>query len=277
MESKQSELQQSNEELQTQSEELQTQSEELQTQQEELRQTNEELEVRTTDLERQKSDIQQKNADLKKAKSEVENARTAIETKAEELELASKYKSEFLANMSHELRTPLNSLLILAQLLAENKSGNLEEKQVEYARTIHSAGEDLLTLINEILDLAKVEAGKIEIHLEKLTLSDFVESLEHKFRHVAENKGLDFQIRVAENLPASLRTDAQRLKQIIHNLLSNAFKFTHEGEIKLSMLHPDNHEELSFLELEPAKTISFSVTDTGIGITKDQQDRKSVV
>jgi len=264
-------LQVQTEELQHQKEELQSQTEELQAQQEELRQTNEELEERTRELERQRETIVEKNRGLEKNQTEMEKAKKAIETKAQELEVASQYKSEFLANMSHELRTPLNSLLILAQLLAENKSGNLEEKQVEYARTIHSAGEDLLTLINEILDLAKVEAGKIEIHLEKLTLSDFVESLEHKFRHVAENKGLDFQISVAENLPTNFRTDAQRLKQIIHNLLSNAFKFTHEGEIKLSMLHPDNHEELSFLELEPAKTIAFSVIDTGIGIPKDQQ------
>jgi len=264
LQSKQAELQQTNEELQNQSEELQTQ-------QEELRQTNEVLEERTSELERQREIIVEKNLVLEKKQTEMEQAKMAIETKAEELELASKYKSEFLANMSHELRTPLNSLLILAQLLAENKSENLEEKQVEYARTIHSAGEDLLTLINEILDLAKVEAGKIEIHLEELTLADFVESLEHEFRHVAENKRLDFQISVAENLPASLQTDAQRLKQIIHNLLSNAFKFTHEGKIKLSMQYPDNREELSLLELEATKTIAFSVTDTGIGIPKDQQ------
>jgi len=274
LESKQSELQQSNEELQTQSEELQTQSEELQTQQEELRQTNEELEVRTIDLERQKSDIQQKNDDLKKAKSEVENARTAIETKAEELELASKYKSEFLANMSHELRTPLNSLLILGQLLMENKTGNLTEKQVEYAKTIYSAGSDLLTLINEILDLSKVEAGKIEVHIETVSLTELLEAIEQKFRHVAENKGLSFPLEIDKDIPSALSTDGQRLKQIINNLLSNAFKFTSEGEIRLTVQRATNtrlsqSEELRKLESE--KTIAISVTDTGVGIPKEKQ------
>jgi signal transduction histidine kinase/DNA-binding response OmpR family regulator len=275
LECKQSELQQSNEELQTQSEELQTQSEELQTQQEELRQINEELEVRTKELERQKSGIQQKNVDLKKAKSEVENARTAIETKADELELASKYKSEFLANMSHELRTPLNSLLILGQLLMENKTGNLTEKQVEYAKTIYSAGSDLLTLINEILDLSKVEAGKIEMHTETVSLTELLEAIEQKFRHFAEKKELDFQMEIDKDIPSTLSTDGQRLKQVINNLLSNAFKFTSEGKICLTVQRATNthfsqsHEELRKLELD--KMITISVTDTGVGIPKEKQ------
>jgi signal transduction histidine kinase/DNA-binding response OmpR family regulator len=283
LERKQAELQQNNEELQsqseelqTQSEELQTQSEELQTQQEELEQTNEQLEARTKELEQQKSDVQRKNIDLEQAKTEVEKARTAIETKAQELALASKYKSEFLANMSHELRTPLNSLLILGQLLMENKPGNLTEKQVEYAKTIYSAGSDLLTLINEILDLSKVEAGKIEIHTEEVSLTDLLEAIDHKFRHVAENKGLGFHLTMDKDIPSLLSTDGQRFNQIINNLLSNAFKFTRKGEIRLMVQRASNtfisqNVDFSMMKLEPNKTISISVTDTGIGIPKEKE------
>jgi signal transduction histidine kinase/CheY-like chemotaxis protein len=247
-------LQNQTEELQHQKEELQSQSEELQTQQEELRQTNEELEARTRELEQQREDIRQQNQALV-------HSQQAIQAKAEELELASKYKSEFLANMSHELRTPLNSLLILAQLLADNKKGNLTDKQVEYANTIHSAGSDLLSLINEILDLSKVESGKMEVHIEEVTLAEWVENMEHKFRHVADEKGLAFHITVAKGLPPTLRTDVQRFQQIINNLLSNAFKFTREGEIKLEIKHKSSQGDI----------FAFSVTDTGIGIPKDKQ------
>ena len=282
LESKQSELQHNNEELQSQSEELQSQSEELQTQQEELRQTNEMLELRTRDLEGQKADIQDKNralehskAEMESAHSEMEKARAAIETKAKELELASKYKSEFLANMSHELRTPLNSLLILAQLLSDNKPGNLNQKQVEYAQTIHSAGNDLLTLINDILDLSKVEAGKVEIQVEPVSLSDLMEMIEQKFRHIAEDKGIEFHIRVADNVPSILQTDGQRLKQIVNNLLSNAFKFTHEGEIKITATRKTPSQSLNFGtggNFEDFEDfIAISVADTGIGIPKEKQ------
>ena len=282
LESKQSELQHNNEELQSQSEELQSQSEELQTQQEELRQTNEMLELRTRDLEGQKADIQEKNsalehskAEMQKAHSEMEKARAAIETKAKELELASKYKSEFLANMSHELRTPLNSLLILAQLLSDNKPGNLNQKQVEYAQTIHSAGNDLLTLINDILDLSKVEAGKVEIQIEPVSLSDLMEMIEQKFRLMAEDKGIGFHIRVADNVPSILQTDGQRLKQILNNLLSNAFKFTHEGEIKITATRKTPSQSLNFGtggNFEDFEDfIAISVADTGIGIPQEKQ------
>ncbi|EDN71714.1 sensor histidine kinase/response regulator [Beggiatoa sp. SS] len=191
---------------------------------------------------------------------EMETARAAIEIKANELELARGYKSEFLANMSHELRTPLNSLLILAQLLGNNKSGNLTDKQVSYAQTIQSAGSDLLTLINDILDLSKVEAGKMEVNIEAVSLSDLMETLEQKFRPLTQEKGLAFHIHQADNLPALLQTDAQRLKQILNNLLSNAFKFTTEGEIKLS-LNPKSD------------WIAISVIDTGIGIPQDKQQQ----
>ncbi len=258
------ELQSQAEELQTQSEELQTQSEELQTQQEELTQTNEALEQRTKELEQQRNDIQAKNIAL-------EQSQQTLETKMQELKQASQYKSEFLANMSHELRTPLNSLLILAQLLADNKTGNLTDKQVEYTKTIHSAGSDLLTLINDILDLSKVEAGKMEVHLEELLLTDLVEMFENKFHPVAENKGLAFHITVAKDLPPVINTDVQRLQQIINNLLSNAFKFTTTGEIKLTMQRPSTGDNLSEMGLDVAKTIAFSVTDTGIGIPEDKK------
>jgi signal transduction histidine kinase/CheY-like chemotaxis protein/ABC-type glycerol-3-phosphate transport system permease component len=258
LEDKQDALQHRNAELQNQSEELQSQSEELQTQQEELKQTNEELEERTQELERQKEAIQHKNIALEHAQVEMEKAKSAIELKAHELELASQYKSEFLANMSHELRTPLNSLLILSQLLGDNKSGNLTEKQVEYAQTIQSAGSDLLRLINDILDLSKVEAGKMEVNIEKLFLSDLVESLAQKFAPLAQEKGLPFEIKMAEDLPEFLYTDPLRLKQILTNLLSNAFKFTNQGDVRLKM-----NKEKHF--------ITMRITDTGIGIPSDKQ------
>ncbi len=260
LEEKQEALQHRNEELQSQSEELQSQSEELQTQQEELKQTNEELEERTEELERQKEAIQHKNIALETTQMEMEKARAAIEIKAHELELASRYKSEFLANMSHELRTPLNSLLILSQLLGDNKPGNLTEKQVEYAQTIQSAGSDLLTLINDILDLSKVEAGKMELNIEKLFLSDLVESLAQKFAPLAQEKGLAFHIQMAENLPEFLHTDPLRLKQILTNLLSNAFKFTNQGDIRLNIIQKE-------------ALIAISITDTGIGIPSDKQQQ----
>ncbi|RKZ92172.1 MAG: hypothetical protein DRR19_05025 [Candidatus Parabeggiatoa sp. nov. 1] len=264
-------LQQQQEELQTSNEELQSQSEELQTQQEELRQFNEELEERTKELEQQKNEIYRKNLVLEQNQIEMEKAKAALETKAKELELASQYKSEFLANMSHELRTPLNSLLILAQLLAENKTGNLTENQAKYAQTIHSAGSDLLTLINDILDLSKVEAGKMEVYFADMPLFELTAALKQKFCHVAEKKGLAFQMTVADDLPPMLHTDAQRLQQIINNLLSNAFKFTSKGEIKLTIRHPLSNEDISINGIESGKTIAFSVADMGIGISEDKQ------
>ncbi|MCP4695321.1 MAG: response regulator [Gammaproteobacteria bacterium] len=258
------EMQEQQEKLRQNNEELQSQQEEMQSQQEELRQTNEELEMRTRDLEKERAGIRTKNQELEKT-------RQAIQIKAEELELASKYKSEFLANMSHELRTPLNSLLILAQLLAENKEENLTGQQVECAQTIHSAGSDLLTLINEILDLSKVEAGKITINPEDIFIADLTESLAQKFQPVAKNKSVDFNINVAENLPQTLHTDDQRLKQVINNLLSNAFKFTAKGSVTLNIARPAANEDLSRSGLDAAASVAVSVADTGIGIPADKQ------
>jgi signal transduction histidine kinase/CheY-like chemotaxis protein/CHASE3 domain sensor protein len=258
------ELQQSNEALKNQTEELQAQQEELQAQQEELRETNEELEQRSQELEQQRAAIEAQNVQLEKAKM-------VVQAKAEELELASKYKSEFLANMSHELRTPLNSLLILAQLLANNKEGNLTETQMKYAATIYSSGSDLLTLINDILDLSKVEAGKLEINLEPVTLTDLIDSLEDKFRPLATQKELDFTVQLSAHLPMTIYTDSQRLRQVITNLLANAFKFTSAGQVTLTVQRPPAQVDLSRSGLPHDQAIAISVSDTGIGVPKDKQ------
>ncbi len=264
------ELQTQQEELQKSNEELQNQSEELQVQQEELKQSNEVLEEQSEDLKRQKAEVQGKNHALETSKIEMEKAQTAITLKAEELELASKYKSEFLANMSHELRTPLNSLLILSQLLAENNNNNLDAKQIEYAKTINSAGNDLLILINDILDLSKVEAGKIEIQWEEVSLINLLSSIEQKFTPIANDKGVQFYLNIADDIPKILTTDSQRIKQIINNLLSNAFKFTSEGDVKILVQLP-TEIPTNIKNLKATEAISISVTDTGIGISKDKQ------
>jgi len=251
---------------QTQAEELQSQAEELQSQQEELRQTNEELEERGRALERQQEAVRAKNTEL-------ERSQAAIQKKAEELELASKYKSEFLANMSHELRTPLNSMLILAQMLSANKDKNLSDKQVEFANTIHKAGSELLHLINDILDLSKVEAGRLELHCEDYPLSILTEALGEKFNHMADNKGLTFKTQIAPALQGTtLYTDPQRLQQVVINLLSNAFKFTDSGgHVVLSIDRPAADTDLSRSHLSVATALAISVTDTGIGIPANKQ------
>jgi HAMP domain-containing protein/signal transduction histidine kinase/CheY-like chemotaxis protein len=196
--------------------------------------------------------------ELQAKNAEIESARAGLEEKATQLALSSKYKSEFLANMSHELRTPLNSLLILSRLLADNGDGNLKPQQVEFATTIHSAGNDLLALINDILDLSKVEAGKMELDLGPVALADVCEDVERSFRPMAKEKGLTFNIRLDDQLPGSIVTDEQRLQQVLRNLLSNAFKFTHNGEVSLA------------IERDAEEQISFRVDDTGVGIPQDK-------
>ena len=223
LQAQQDELKRSNAELEAQTATLRASEELLQTQQEELQQTNEELEERSQQLEEQNRRIEIKNA-------EIEEARSALEEKAEQLALSSKYKSEFLANMSHELRTPLNSLLILAKLLADNPDGNLTEKQIEFANTIHNAGAELLGLINDILDLSKVEAGKMDVQRRPRSRSPTSwPALERSFTPVADEKGLTFELDFAENALPTIVTDQQRLQQVLKNLLSNAFKFTDDG------------------------------------------------
>ncbi|WP_053364408.1 ATP-binding protein [Bacillus sp. FJAT-27251] len=246
------------EELQSQSEELQAQSEELQTQAEELRMINEQLEERSRDAE-------EKSAELQKAKTE-------LEEQARQLQLSSNYKSEFLANMSHELRTPLNSILLLSEMLTEDEEEALTEEQKEFTRVIHSSGQDLLDLINDILDLSKVEVGKLEVSFDEVNIRDFSNRISQLFAHLASHKNLEFTVSTGEDLPDVFHTDEQRLQQIVKNLLSNAFKFTEEGSVKVNVETPG----LSELQRLPNWTerndwLKVSVADTGIGISPSKQ------
>ncbi|MGW1076499.1 HAMP domain-containing protein [Streptomyces sp. NPDC002537] len=253
-------------------EQLRERSAELENRQKALEISNAELEEKSERLARQNRDIEVKN-------TEIEEARQVLEERAEQLAVSMRYKSEFLANMSHELRTPLNSLLILAKLLADNAEGNLSPKQVEFAETIHGAGSDLLQLINDILDLSKVEAGKMDVSPTRIALVQLVDYVEATFRPLTAEKGLDFSVRVSPELPATLHTDEQRLLQVLRNLLSNAVKFTDTGAVELVIRPagsdvPDNIRE-QLLEAgslrEPdGDVIAFSVTDTGIGIAQSK-------
>ncbi len=238
---------------------------ELQTQQRELQQTNEKLEQKAQQLADRNVEVEAKN-------QEIEQARRALEEKATELSLTSKYKSEFLANMSHELRTPLNSILILGQQLSDNPDGNLTNKQVEFARTIHGAGTDLLNLISDILDLSKIESGTVSVDAEEVYFSNLLEMIARPFRHEAENRRLQFEVELLPNLERTLTTDSKRLQQVLKNLLSNAFKFTAEGSVKLTVSpaasgwNPD-HPTLR----RAGSVVAFEVTDTGIGIPPEKQ------
>jgi HAMP domain-containing protein/signal transduction histidine kinase/DNA-binding response OmpR family regulator len=238
---------------------------ELQSQQEELQQTNAELEDKAKLLADQNVEVERKN-------KEVEQARQALEEKARQLSLTSKYKSEFLANMSHELRTPLNSLLILSDQLSKNPEGNLNLRQVEFARTIHSSGNDLLGLINDILDLSKIESGTVIVDVGDITFRDMHDYVDRTFRHVAESRKLEFTVNLDEGLPREIHTDAKRLQQILKNLLSNAFKFTDKGSVSLNVGTVAGGWNIENQTLTKAKSvIAFSVTDTGIGIPADKQ------
>ncbi|HEY6633528.1 MAG TPA: response regulator, partial [Rhizobiaceae bacterium] len=241
--------------------ELQARQTELTKKQEELHATNEELQEKAQLLENEKKQVENKNL-------EIEMARRAVEEKAEQLALTSKYKSEFLANMSHELRTPLNSLLILSNLLATNQQGNLSDKQIEFARTINSAGTDLLSLINDILDLSKIESGTVSIDIAEVPLAHLRQHMERTFTQLASDKGLSFGIKVDPALPETIRTDEKRLQQIVLNLLSNAFKFTAEGEVTLSF---DVAQGGVGKDGAATKALAIAVTDTGIGIPEDKQ------
>jgi CheY-like chemotaxis protein/signal transduction histidine kinase len=235
-------------------------------QQEELRQLNEELEQQTQNLKQQQEELQMTNEELEEQtqsleekNKEVEASKNDIEQKTKQLEISSKYKSEFLANMSHELRTPLNSLLILSKDLSENRKKNLDDVQVESAEIIYKSGHDLLVLINEVLDLSKIEAGKMSITVEKIALKNFTDNLMRDFKHLTQQKGLELICNLGTGLPEFIYTDAQRLNQILKNLLSNAIKFTEKGNVTINI---DRNTET---------TLNISVIDTGIGISEDKQ------
>ncbi|NBD25296.1 response regulator [Paenibacillus glycinis] len=304
------ELQAQTEELQQQSEELQTQSEEMFAQQEELRASNDALKRSEERMQRQQEELEESNTELarrsrrleaqmRRAEAfnvQIEEQNSTLAKQANELATASRYKSEFLANMSHELRTPLNSLLILSQMLADNKPGNLLPKQVEFAHTIHSSGTDLLRLIDEILDLSKVEAGQMKIEMEQVYLSDIRESMRRAYEPLAAKKGIAFQVDIQRDLPASVFTDGHRLQQILKNLLSNAFKFTHRGHVTLRMHRPQSHgtpasavggtegalgiagPDAAFRPSGPdgsdetGGVVAFSVIDSGIGIPAGKKE-----
>jgi HAMP domain-containing protein/CheY-like chemotaxis protein/signal transduction histidine kinase len=248
--------------LLTQSQQL---AAELQAQQRELQQTNEQLAQKAQQLAEQNVEVERKN-------QEIEQARRALEEKAKELALTSKYKSEFLANMSHELRTPLNSILVLGQQLSDNPEGNLTPKQVEFSRTIHGAGTDLLNLISDILDLSKIESGTVSVEAEEVFFAGLLDMVARPFRHEAENRHLAFEVLTDPNLARSLVTDAKRLQQVLKNLLSNAFKFTEQGIVRLAVSvaesgWSEDHPVLS----RSASVVSFAVSDTGIGIPAEKQ------
>ncbi|WP_027094483.1 ATP-binding protein [Cohnella thermotolerans] len=262
--SRQEELRETNEKLELHAGRLKRSEERLQRQQEELEHTNQELTVKTMALEEQNRQAERQNR-------EIAQANAALERQAMQLTLASQYKSEFLANMSHELRTPLNSLIILSQILADNHEGNLTDKQLDYIQTIYSSGNDLLKMIDEILDLAKVDAGKMEITPEQTLIEDITVDLEHMYRSIAEEKGVAFSIAAEEDAPPVMFTDGYRLKQILRNLLSNAVKFTSEGFIALRI----RRYEGEIPDGAPAaggSYVAFEVEDTGIGIPEDKKE-----
>ncbi len=237
---------------------------ELQNRQQELQHTNEELEEKARQLFEQNEEVEKKNR-------EVEQARQALESKAQQLSLTSRYKSEFLANMSHELRTPLNSLLILADQLSSNPDGNLTDRQVEFARTIRGSGKDLLKLINDILDLSKIESGTVTVDVGEIAFDEIRQNIERTFRHVAEDKGLKFAIEIDPTTPKAIYTDAQRLDQILKNLLSNAFKFTERGQVSLQVKSATTGWSPEHASLNRAEQVlAFVVSDTGVGISGDK-------
>ncbi len=272
LQTQQAELQKSNISLEEKTNSLQASEELLQLQQEELQQNNAELQQLNAELEERTQLLALEKQVAEQKNRELEQMQVSLEEKAEELALSSKYKSEFLANMSHELRTPLNSLLILAKLLKDNSQGNLSLKQVEYSQTIYASGTDLLDLINDILDLAKIESGTMSIESNYLALAELQASIERTFSEVAKQKGLQFIVELAADLPRTIYTDSKRLQQVLKNLLSNALKFTEQGEVRLriGIATQGWNPHTQTLQNAP-QVIAFSVSDTGIGIAPEQQ------
>jgi HAMP domain-containing protein/signal transduction histidine kinase/CheY-like chemotaxis protein len=265
LQSQQSELTNTNKRLEQQANTLQASEELLKNQQEQLQRTNAELQEKARLLAEQKTEVERKN-------QEVEQAKEALEEKAEQLAVTSKYKSEFLANMSHELRTPLNNLLILANMLAENPEGNLNSKQVKFAETIHSSGTDLLSLINDILDISKIESGTITVEPSEFRLTEALDYVNRNFRHVADGKGIEFAVELSSDLPKTITTDVKRLQQVLKNLISNALKFTEKGSVSLKIAPAASGWRSGHAVLDAAaQVVAFSVEDTGIGIPPEKQ------
>ncbi|MBA4367959.1 MAG: histidine kinase [Desulfobacterium sp.] len=258
-------LKAANEELEEQTQILKESEAKLQVQQEELQASNEEMEEKTELLEKQKKEIQKTNSSLMDRQKE-------IEEKARQLELATRYKSEFLSNMSHELRTPLNSLLLLSKMLADNEEQNLSEDQIESVTSIYRSGQNLLHLINDILDLSKIEARKIELNISAARIATLASNCKTEFFHVAKNKGIDFLIHIQEGLPDTILTDEHRLEQVLRNLLGNAFKFTETGSVSVDFFRPKEDVQLTRTDLDLKKSIAISVSDTGPGIPAEKVD-----
>jgi signal transduction histidine kinase/HAMP domain-containing protein len=265
LQKQQEELKQTNDRLGQQAENLQKSESLLKTQQEELRRANDELQHKAQLLSEQMRQVEYKN-------QEIELAKAALEEKAEQLALSSRYKSEFLANMSHELRTPLNSLLILAKLLADNAGDNLTAKQIDYAQTIYAAGADLLSLISDILDLAKIESGTVTLNYRPLRLTDLRDYVDRTFRATALEQNLDFTISIDPRLPTVIESDEKRLEQILKNLLANAFKFTAQGSVELRIVPAESGWSPGRAQLDAAaQVIAFEVVDSGVGIPANKQ------
>ncbi|GGI74400.1 hypothetical protein GCM10007978_10220 [Shewanella hanedai] len=264
------ETQNQSEKLQTQQEELRSSNESLLEQTQLLKTSEEELKQQTEELRVSNEELEEKQVFLKRQKNEIEAAKADLTVKADELALASKYKSEFLANMSHELRTPLNSLLLLAKGLADNKSQHLDEVEVEDAQIIFDGGNNLLCLINDIMDLSKVEAGKLSIHIEEVNIAVLCRNLKQVFDPIAKSRDLAFYIEIDEQLPASVSSDGQRIEQILRNLLSNALKFTETGSVTLKIGYPVANHTFSHSSLDANSALSFAVVDTGIGIPNNK-------
>ncbi|TGK19318.1 response regulator [Leptospira fluminis] len=263
LQGRQQELTNTNARLEDQAKSLKASEDLLKEQREKLQEKNEELEEKARLLANQNDEVEQKN-------SEVEQARFSLEEKARQLALTSRYKSEFLANMSHELRTPLNNILILSKLLSDNESESLSTKQIEFARTIHASGNDLLQLINDILDLSKIESGKMSVDLDTVSFAELADYLERSFSETAKNRGLEFQVDLNSELPAGMITDLHKLQQILRNLLSNAFKFTPKGSVTLRIFPSKVGRKFSYVNAAETR-IAFSVIDTGIGIPAEKQ------
>jgi CheY-like chemotaxis protein/signal transduction histidine kinase/HAMP domain-containing protein len=263
-------LEHQNQELLAQQEELRAANEELEEQSRQLHESEEKLRIQQEELEVTNEELEEKNGLLEKQKQKVESAQRELEEKAAALALASKYKSEFLANMSHELRTPLNSLLLLSQGLERNREGNLTEEQVESARIIHGSGSDLLTLINEILDLSKIEARRTELQLGAIRISDLVEGVHDSFQHLANEKGIELKIIVTDEVPTEIVSDRKRVEQILRNLISNALKFTERGGVTVTFGRAATVTDLAVSGLSAQGCLAVAIKDTGIGIAPEQ-------